>query len=137
LLNTATGQRRTVPASNTELVTCSATWCRVVVLSAAGGAARTDLMSPDGKTRLPMAGGAITAAIPDVALLDRFEVLSLADPNPAVNGVNLLLFDAKTSRLVLVATGVATVAARGPVLWWSNGDAEAVTWYSLDLRTLR
>jgi hypothetical protein len=137
LVNTATGQRRSVPASNTELVICSPVWCRVIVLSPAGGAARTDLMTPDGKTRLRMAGGAITATIPDVALLDRFEVLSFADSNPAVNGVKLLLFDAKTNRIVSVAGGVATVAARGPVLWWSTGDAEAVTWYSLDLRTLR
>jgi hypothetical protein len=136
LRNSATGTRTTVPASNTELVTCSPTWCRVVVLAATGGAARTDLMTPDGKTRLRMAGGAITAAVPDVALVDRFEVLSMAESNPAVNGVKLLMYDAKSKRTVSLATGVATVAARGPVVWWSTGDAEAVTFYSLDLRTL-
>jgi hypothetical protein len=123
-----------VPASQTELVACSPTWCRVLVLGAAGGAAGIDLMRPDGSGRVRVAAGSVTAAVLDVALVDRFEVLSNAAPPNA--GVTVLLHDVRTDRTVVVATEVATVQARGPVLWWSVGEEGAATWYALDLRTL-
>jgi hypothetical protein len=138
LRNLADGQRLTVPGSPNELVTCGPVWCRVLVLGAAGQPARTDLMRPDGGDRSRVAGGGITSAALDVALVGRFEVLSLtADGDTeASSSLKVMLYDLTTKRLVVLAAGVATVQARGPVVWWSTGSDEAVAWYSLDLRTL-
>jgi hypothetical protein len=155
LRNLDTGQRIAVPGTPTELVTCGVTWCRVLVLGATGQPARTDLMRPDGGDRMRVAGGGITSAVLDVALLDRFEVLSLTGAGAAdgaagntdgagadaggaaLSSLKLMLFDVRAKRLVVLATGVATVQARGPVVWWSTGDGAAVVWSALDLRTLK
>jgi hypothetical protein len=141
LRNLDTGQRITVPGSPTELVTCGVVWCRVVVLGAAGQPARTDLMRPDGSDRMRMSGGGITSAVLDVALIDRFELLSLAGSGTGDgvgSNLKLILFDVSARRSVILATGVATVQARGPVVWWSTGDGvDAVVWHALDLRTLK
>ena len=71
------------------------------------------------------------------ALLDRFEVVSQgSDAGPTGNS-QLYVFDTKERKLVLVSGGVATVIARGAMLWWSTGDNETAEWHALDLRTLR
>lgn len=69
-----------VDATGSELVTCSPTWCRVLVLGAVGPG-RIELMRPDGTSRQRVAGGVATAAVIDVAVLDRFEVLSSPTPS--------------------------------------------------------
>ena len=47
--------------SATELVTCSPTWCRALVI-AGDGPTRIDLMRPDGSDRRPIAGAAVDRA---------------------------------------------------------------------------
>jgi hypothetical protein len=129
-------KRFTVPAAATELVTCSPRWCRVQVI-AGGGPARLDLMRPDGTDRRRIAGPTETAAVVDVAVLDRFEVLTRAGQGGgAVNDQDLLLYDVQTQRTAAVATGVGTVVCRAGLLWWSTGDVDDAAWHSLDLRTL-
>ncbi len=122
----------TVASTGTELATCSATWCRVVVLGA-NGPIRIDLMRPDGTDRRRIAGPEATAATVDVALLDRFEVLTVAG---ASENTALYLFDLTTRKTVQVATGVGVVQARANILWWSTGDVDDTTWHTLDLGTV-
>ena len=137
LVNLDSGQRVHVPVTGTELISCGPAWCRSLVLSPSGGPARYDMVRPDGSQRLRVAGGTASAAVQDVALLDRFEVVSQGgDAGPTGNS-QLYVFDTKERKLVLVSGGVATVIARGAMLWWSTGDNETAEWHALDLRTLR
>jgi hypothetical protein len=137
LLDLDSPRRVHVPAAQTELVTCSPTWCRVLVLSGTGGPARVDLMRSDGSERRRMAGGQASAATADVALLDRFEVLTQnGSSGGATSSQQLMLYDAVKKRTVLVSQGVGMVLARSGVLSWSTGDNEALVWHALDLRTL-
>ena len=137
LRDLSSGATVTVAAPPTELVTCSNTWCRVLVLSTSAAPSQMDLMRPDGTDRQKVAAGQVSASISDVAVLDRFEVLSQSgsDGSP-VSSQQLLLYDIAKRRTVPVATGVGTVACRGGLLWWSTGDNESLTWHTLDLRTL-
>lgn len=131
-------QRRitNVPAGPTELVTCGPSWCRVLVL-AADGPGRIDLMRPDGTDRRRIGDGTVTASTIDVAVLDRFEVLSLsAAPNALTNAQQLIVYDLQRDEAVVVADEVGIVLCRGGVLWWSVGDNETTSWQVLDLRTL-
>jgi hypothetical protein len=138
LHNLDSGEDITVKAPPIELVTCGTTWCRVLVLAGDGGPSRTDLMRPDGSDRRRIAGATTTAAVIDVAVLDRFEVLTRAGTEgSATSSQELLLYDIKEKRTVVVATAVGMVVCRGGFLWWSTGDNEALTWHALDLRTLR
>jgi len=138
LRDLGTHQDQTVAAAPTELATCGPAWCRVLVL-AGDGPSRIDLMRPDGADRRRVAGGAATASVIDVALLDRFEVLSQSsgDQSAPISSQQLLLYDLKEKRVVTVADGIGIVQSRGGLLWWSTGDNEATTWHTLDLRTLR
>ena len=138
VIDAATGARRTVPAASNELVTCGPIWCRVVILGATGSAARIDVMRLDGSGRQRIVGGgSVTPAVVDVALAGRFEVLSRANPVESASGsIKLMLHDITTDRTVVVAPAVATVLARGTVLWWSTGEAEATEWHVLDLAGL-
>jgi hypothetical protein len=137
LRNMDTGQVTTVGAAPTELATCGPAWCRVLVL-AGDGPSRIDLMRPDGGDRRRVAGGAATASVIDVALLDRFEVLSQSsgDQSAPISAQQLLLYDLKEKRVVVVADGVGIVQSRGGLLWWSTGNSETTAWHTLDLRTL-
>jgi hypothetical protein len=136
LRDLAARKRFTVPAEPTELVTCSPRWCRVQVL-AGDGPSRLDLMRSDGRDRRRMAGATETAAIIDVAVLDRFEVLTRpGQEGTAVSNQDLLLYDLTSKRTILVATGVGTIIYRAGWLWWSTGDVDDVVWRSLDLRAL-
>jgi hypothetical protein len=135
LRNLTTGERRNVAGQPNELVNCGPAWCRVMILGASGQPARTDVMRSDGSDRKRMAAGTISSAVLDVGLLDRFEVL--AQTNRTGTGtLKLMLFDIPSGRSAVLTTGVATVQARGPVVWWSTGEEEAVEWFALDLRTL-
>jgi hypothetical protein len=137
LYDLSSGRTVRVPAAASELVTCTATWCRVLVLSGTGGPARVDLMRSDGTARRRIAGAQASAATADVALLNRFEVLSQngSTGSPA-SSQQLMLYDAVKDRTILVSQGVGTVSVRGGVLVWSTGDNEALVWHALDLETL-
>lgn len=125
-----------VDATGSELVTCSPVWCRVLVL-AADGPGRIELMRPDGTERQQVAGGVATSAVIDVAILDRFEVLSLADAQrTATDSQQLLLYDVRGQQTVVVAEGAGLVLCRDGILWWSTGGSDATAWHSLDLRAL-
>lgn len=125
-----------VPAGGTELVSCSPAWCRVLVL-AGDGPGRIELMRPDGSDRRPVAGNGATAALVDVAVEDRFEVLSLADARQVATGNQQLhLYDAREDRTVRVADGVGMVLCRDGTLWWSTGGIDDSVWHTLDLRSL-
>jgi hypothetical protein len=132
---TANREQR-VPATGAELASCTPAWCRVVV-SGADGPARIDVMRPDGGERRRIAGGGATAAINDVAVLDRFEVLSEARPDSDLTGEEgLLVYDIGTGRTVdLTATATAAGAGNG-VVWWSTGDQDSLVWHTVDLRTV-
>nr|MDT0658298.1 hypothetical protein [Micromonospora sp. DSM 115978] len=125
-----------VDAAGNELVSCSPAWCRVLVLGG-DGPGRIDLMRPDGSDRRQVAVGTVTASIIDVAVLERFEVLSLSDAQrTATDTQQLLLYDARSDRTVTVAEGIGTVLYRSGVLWWSTGGTEITGWRALDLRSL-
>jgi len=129
-------KRRAVPASADDLVTCGAAWCRVQVVGG-DGPSGLDLMRPDGTQRRRIAGVAETAALVDVAVLDRFEPLvrdgAGGDPT---SSQDLLLYDAQRDRAVHLAAGVGTVASRAGYLWWSTGGPDDIRWHVLDLRAL-
>jgi hypothetical protein len=70
--------------------------------------------------------------------LDRFEILARAGSNGApTSSQQLLLYDLKHTRTVVVANGVGMILSRGGVLWWSTGDNETLAWHALDLHPLR
>jgi hypothetical protein len=125
-----------VPNLGTELITCSPTWCRDLVTST-DGLVRIDLMHPDGTARRRVAGSAGGEAVGDVALLDRFEILSESQPNSDLTGTGgLIVYDLRTGNTVDVSAAVAMAFARGGVLWWSTGDQQTLAWHTLDLRTV-
>jgi hypothetical protein len=135
LRNLVTGERRTVAGEPNELMNCSPAWCRVMIIGSGGLPARTDVMRPDGSDRKRMAAGAISSAVLDVALVDRFEVLAQAYTG-GTGALKLMLFDVPSGRSAVLADGVATVQARGSIVWWSTGSDDAVEWFALDLRPL-
>jgi hypothetical protein len=130
------GTRITVPATGSELVTCSSSWCRTQVI-AGDGPTRLDLMRPDGSDRRQVGGGDDTSPIIDVAVLDRFELLTrVGEVGTPTSNQELLMYDLARKRLVTVATGVGMVVSRAGMLWWSTGDTERLSWHTLDLRAL-
>jgi hypothetical protein len=136
LRNIATNRETPVESTGAELTTCAAAWCRVLVMNG-DGLARIDLMRPDGSQRQRVAGGTASAAITDVALLDRFEILAEAGPDSDLTGTEgLLVYDLATHRTVDVSPAVAGAFGRNGVLWWATGDQDSLVWHSLDLRTV-
>jgi hypothetical protein len=134
LRNLATRRTTEVATSGLELASCSPVWCRVLIF-AGDGPARVELMRPDGKDRQTVAVGTATAALVDVAVLDRFEVLSVAPPDANSDSQQLLVYDIATRRTVEVAANVGQVLYRRGVLWWSTGRDDATVWHALELRT--
>ncbi|MBL7261746.1 hypothetical protein JKJ07_46470 [Actinoplanes sp. LDG1-01] len=120
-----------------DLLTCGPVWCRSMVMGEET-LARIDLLRPDGSDRRKIAGGAAQAAITDVAVLDRFEILAEPGPDTDVTGAAaLVVYDIATGRTVDVAANADGAFSRGGMLWWSTttGDEE-ITWHTLDLRTV-
>ncbi|GAA0571018.1 hypothetical protein GCM10010172_64320 [Paractinoplanes ferrugineus] len=136
LRNVETQRDTEVVTSGPETATCSPVWCRVLVM-AADGPARIDLMHPDGSARRRTAGGEARAAVDDVAVLDRFELLAEPAPDADLTGTTtLLVHDASTSRTVEISAAVDGAFTGGGLLWWSTGGTEdEITWHVLDLRT--
>ncbi|GGK30058.1 hypothetical protein GCM10010124_23520 [Pilimelia terevasa] len=134
--NLATNQRAEVPAGTSDLVACGPQWCRVQVLGDAGPS-RLDAMRPDGGGRREIAGPGTSAAVTDVAVLDRFEVLTRASEQGAADSQQeLLLYDLARRRMLVVAQGVGLVNSRDGWLWWSTGGTGNTRWHTLDLRAL-
>jgi hypothetical protein len=136
LRNAETGARVPVAAAPGEQPMCTPTRCR----TQASGTGGTSLayQRPDGSARRVLPADAGTPAVADVALLDRFAVLTAptsTDVNSALQ--RLVLEDLTTDRRVTVDTGVTRVGGYGAWLWWSTGDQETLTWHLLDLSTLR
>lgn len=136
LRNLRTGGTVEVAVTPGELINCSASWCRVMVMNG-DGLTRVDLMRPDGTGRRRIAGSNVRAALPDVAVLDRFEVLSEVGPNSDLTGTDgLLVYDIVTGQTVHLSPAVKASFSRGGVLWWSTGDLKSPVWHTLDLRTV-
>lgn len=130
-----TGRTVAVQPGSGGLATCSPVWCRVMVTSG-GKLDHVDLMHPDGSGRRRIAGGGAQAALSDVALLDRFELLSEPGPDSDLTGTSaLLVYDLSTGRTILLSPGASAAFGGHGVIWWSTGDDETVMWHSLDLRT--
>lgn len=136
LRNPVTKRDVEVRTTGAELTTCGPVWCRVMVLTS-DALARIDVMHPDGTARQRIAGGNARAALPDVALLDRFEVLSEPQPDSDLTGTEaLVIYDITTGRTIDVNVAVDGAFSRGGVLWWSTGDQDTIVWHTLDLRTV-
>nr|GID88818.1 hypothetical protein Ade03nite_77420 [Actinoplanes derwentensis] len=134
--NLTTGDLVEVPFSGAEWGMCEPVWCRVSVMTGEG-TARIDLMHPDGSQRRRVAGTETQAAVNDVAVLDRFEVLSIPGPNSDITGTAaLLVHDLETGRDVPLAVAADLAATKDGMLWWSTGDQEIAVWHTLDLRTI-
>ncbi|GIM92194.1 hypothetical protein [Paractinoplanes toevensis] len=137
LRNLAANRDTEVVTAGPETATCSPAWCRVMVMNG-DGLARIDLMHPDGTQRRRIAGGDVQAAVDDVAVLDRFELLAQPGPDADLTGTTaLLVYDAATSRTVDVGAAVDGAFTGGGLLWWSTGGGEnEPVWHVLDLRTV-
>ncbi len=130
LLNADTGERLATPADGQ--VACSRAWCRVT-----NGAGTVVLQHPAGDWPRMVPASTGTPALADVALLDRFVVLTAptsSNPNSAV--FRLVLYDLATGRPVTIAPAVGQVVGAGAWLCWATGDQETLAWHALDLRTL-
>ena len=131
-----TGREVRVPFTGAEFGMCGPAWCRVMVM-AGEGLARIDVMRPDGSDRRRVAGPNTQAAVNDVAVLDRFEILSEPGPNFDLTGAaGLVVHDLRTGRTVTLTAAADLAATKDGMLWWSTGSQEAAVWHTLDLRTV-
>lgn len=131
-----TGREVRVPFSGAEFGMCGPAWCRVMVM-AGEGLARIDVMRPDGSQRRRVAGPKTQAAVNDVAVLDRFEILSEPGPDFDLTGTaGLVVHDLRTGRTVTLTAAADLAATRDGMLWWSTGTQAAAVWHTLDLRTI-
>ncbi|MEU4623264.1 hypothetical protein AB0G04_25240 [Actinoplanes sp. NPDC023801] len=134
--NMSTGREITVPTAGGEFAACSPSWCRVMVV---GGddLVRIDLMRPDGSQRREMAAGTARTAIPDVAVLDRFEILAEPGQHSETTGTaGLLVYDIDTGGTVELATAANDTQSRNGLVWWYTSSGSAAEWHVLDLRTI-
>ena len=136
LHNLITGRTIDVHVAAPDTATCTPSGCRVIAMNGSGALDGIDVMRPDGSARRRIAGGDGQAALIDVAVLDRFEVLSKPNANSDITGAAaLLIYDISTGRTVTISPSASTVSERDGILWWSTGDQETVLWHTLDLRT--
>jgi hypothetical protein len=137
VLNLVTGERRVAPAGPNEILICSPVWCRVTTLLHRGLSVTVDMQHFDGSARRQVGGPTLMPINSDVALIDRFEVLSSVGPAAATTQ-QLWLHDLTDDRLVLFAEATGTnIGSRGSFLWWSTGDNETAVWHTVDLADLR
>lgn len=135
LRNPVTNRDIDVRTSGAELATCGPALCRVLVV-AAGGLARIDVMRPDGGERRRIAGPEATAALVDAAVLDRFEVLGRERPDSAATGTEgLVVHDLADGVTTELAAAAESAHARNGVVWWSTGGLDDTVWHTIDLRT--
>ncbi|SNT37520.1 hypothetical protein SAMN05421812_105119 [Asanoa hainanensis] len=137
LLDRVRHETREFVAGMADFPSCGATWCRSIILDDDNGGGRVDLVRVDGTQRRRMAGPDVGLPLTDVAVLDRFEVLTGLDPASATfQGRPLSLYDIARGTTVTVAADAVSVLCRGGFLWWSSGFEDRVSWTALDLRTL-
>lgn len=137
LRNPITKRDLPVATSGLEQLTCGPAWCRAMVMGDQTLAA-IELVRPDGSDRRRIAGGAAQAAVTDVAILDRFEILAEPRPDSDVTGTAaLIVYDITTGRTVDIAPDADGAFSRGGLLWWSTSTPdEEITWHTIDLRTI-
>lgn len=136
LQNMQTGRETEVRSSVAEVTACTPAWCRVMVMTAGGDLDHIDMKHPDGSGRRRIAGSGARAAVTDVAVLDRFEILSEPSAYSDITGTAaLLVYDIATSRTVTIAAAAGDVFTHDGMLWWATGDVDVV-WHTLDLRTV-
>ncbi len=138
MLNLDTGARRTIPAGPKEILDCSPVWCRITTLVNQGRDLTVDVKRVDGTGRRAIGGITRTPLNTDVALLDRFEVLSSPVSTSAIaSSVRLSLHDLRDDRVVTLESAASDgFGSRSGFVWWSTGDNETVQWHVLDLREL-
>ncbi|WP_432827377.1 hypothetical protein [Dactylosporangium sp. CA-092794] len=137
LLDLRTGARVSVPASAAEQLVCGPVWCRSVVTTGSDQATIYELVRTDGSDRRRVGDSWVSAAVPDVALLDRFEpLLQIADPAAPASPRRLVLYDLRRDSLITIAEDVGGVMAGQSLLWWKTGTGPGAAWHSLDLSTL-
>jgi hypothetical protein len=138
LADLTTGRQVQVARTAGGQTRCSPRWCTVVSLPD-HGSTDVELMHPDGGGRERIFRGTAVPAVPDVATLDRFELLWQTDANlDLTHNGQLLVYDLTNRRTVRLSPDAATVTCRRGVVWWTNGDATqaVITWHTLDLRTV-
>jgi hypothetical protein len=135
LLNLHTGQRISIAIQPDQQIRCTSTWCRIS--TATGPGDHVVVERPDGRERRGIASAGGTAAVTDVAVLDRFEIITTAlSADPYSVAQRLVLYDLRTRRRAIVSPAVSRVGAHGNWMWWTTGDNETLTWHGLDLRSL-
>jgi hypothetical protein len=136
LRNMSTGREITIPTSSAEFAACSPSWCRVLVIED-DDLARIDLMRPDGSERRQIASADVRTAVPDVAILDRFEILAEIGANSETTGTaGLLVYDIDSGETVELATAANDTQSRGGLIWWYTNSGASAQWHVLDLRTV-
>jgi len=126
---------RDVVAGQTEFPECGAAWCRVIVMDDVGG--RIDLARVDGTQRRRIAGADDGFPVTDVAVLDRFEILTAFSPRTRAGlGRPVSIYDIARDSVVAVVSDAVSVQSRGGFLWWSSGFDDRLSWSVVDLRTL-
>lgn len=135
LRNLLTHRDRAVANTGLQTMACTPVWCRAT--SAPAGDLTIDLVHPDGTGRRRIASGSVGPALADVAVLDRFEVLSQPDADTDVTGISrLVVYDIDNRRTVDVSADVSNAAAGNGVLFYATGVAGGTAWHSIDLRTV-
>jgi hypothetical protein len=137
LYNARTGQRLAVPLGQDQQATCTPTWCRII--SSSANQRTIELRRPDGRDNRRISRTGHAEAVADVAIRDRFELLTTTSPatGSPTNSETLSLYDLKTRRQITLSPAVNGIYTRGDWLWWSTGDNETLTWHLLELTTLR
>lgn len=135
LRNRDTDRDHTVPSVSGEFTACSPTWCRVMVTENEN-LTRIDLMRIDGSDRRRIGGGTLRTAVPDVAILDRFEILAEPGPASATTGTaGLLVHDIRTGKTVELSTAANDTQTRNGLVWWYSSSTGTARWHVVDLRT--
>jgi hypothetical protein len=119
-----------------RVTACSPAWCQVVSLTR-DGTRRVEVMRPDGSSRRTAGEGTAETVVADVAVLDRFKVLSQQTAASNLTGhIQLLAYDVTTGSTVEISPDVFDVSYRAGVLWWSTGTQQSVLRHAVDLRTM-
>lgn len=136
LRNVLTGQERAMPWTRSSVTTCTPTWCRSVSADE-DGRPRIEVVRSDGSDRRVVARRTATTAIPDVAVLDRFEFFIEVGPTTRYTGRGrLMAYDLVTGQTVRTSQEAGDVVYRAGVLWWSTGTTTSFIRHSIDLRTV-
>ncbi|GIF03929.1 hypothetical protein [Actinoplanes siamensis] len=136
LRNLTTGETVAVPSTDRTVTSCSPAWCQMVSIND-DGYSRIDLSHPDGSARRKVAEGTVATVIPDVAVLDRFDILAEVTAQSELTGnQELRIYDLSNRHTILVSPDAGNISYRAGVLWWSTGDQSSFVRNSLDLRTI-